>query len=148
MFPSRTIFTLTRLSNWLLAVLTVNRRLCILLTTVSPYMYTFIWSCGRKSVPIFEEDPPPIHSHHCSWLHTKNKHHHWCSMLSIGACAGLQLHKPCLQRQWRTVCELKGVSTKKFTSTAVLFDVKYRNTKFLFTFTFFSYPLRNISLPN
>ncbi len=42
-------------------------------------------------------------------------------MVSIEAYAGLQLHKPHSQ----SGCGLAGVLLKKFTSTPILFDVKY-----------------------
>ncbi len=48
--------------------------------------------------------------------------HHWCSTVSIGAYAGLQLGKPHSQSWQQTVPEL-DVLPKKFTYTTILFDM-------------------------
>ncbi len=55
----------------------------------------------------------------------KDNHRHWCFILSIGSCAGLELCKPHLQSWQLIVCELTGVLPKKFTFTAILQLMKY-----------------------
>ncbi len=92
---------------------------------MSPYTYTFIQFCGRKFGLIHEKGPSPICSSHCTWLQVKDKCHHSCSIVSIEAYAGLQLHKSHSQNQQWTVYELRGALPKKFSSSAILFDVKY-----------------------
>ncbi len=91
-----------------------NITLCPSPTTASPYMYTIIFSCWTKSGLIYEEDPLQSSSHHCICLWEKDKHRCCCFIVSIRACAGLQLHKQCLQSRWPTFYELTSMLPKNF----------------------------------
>ncbi len=46
--------------------------------------------------------------------------------MSVGVCASLQLCNSHSQGQKQTVCELTDVVAKKFSLTAILFNVKYK----------------------